>query len=171
MRKIIFLESLLALFLLISIASVSAVQLDKETIDPEYSFTLSVDKTSLGYIIETELVYINGEENYLMVGDTGCNIYNGNDELVWTSYEDEGPETGIGKGSKITTTNIWTKTDSERDYVEPGTYKIMGVAGFYEDDECTETFTEPQFVDIEKIKTKNVFLSFLFKFFKPIFSF
>jgi len=171
MKKTIFLESLLTVFLLISIAGASAVQLDKKTNDPEYSFTLNIVKKAIGYILESELTYIDGEDNYLTIGDTGCDIYNEDEELVWTSYKDEGPVTGLGKGAKITTTNIWTKTDSKGNPVETGTYKIIGVAGIYEDGECAETYTEPQFIDVEKVKTKNLFYNFLFKFFIPLFSF
>ena len=166
-KKII--SSLIILIFMLSMNSAVAIQLKNTTNDPDYTFTLSVNKNFLGYVLKTEIINTGGE-GYLLFGDIGCEIYDEEDNLVWTSYENEGPETGIGKDAKITTTNVWTGEDINGNNVEKGTYKIIGKAAYYYDNNNFKTIeTEPEFLEIEQAKSKSFFFNFLVNILNKIF--
>ncbi len=168
-RKILSILIIL-IFLMLSISNVAAIHINNTNNDPDYTFTLSVNKNFLGYVITTEIVNVGGGENYLIFGDIGCEIYDEEDNLVWTSYENQGPETGIGKDAKITTTNIWTGEDINGNQVEKGTYKIIGKAAYYQDNNNYITIeTEPDFIEYEKIKAKVFLVTFIADFLNRFF--
>ena len=166
-KKII--SSLIILIFMLSMNSAVAIQLKNTTNDPDYTFTLSVNKIFLGYVLKTEIINTGGE-GYLLFGDIGCEIYDEEDNLVWTSYDNEGPEIGIAKDAKITNTNIWNEKDLNGDQVKKGSYKIIGKAAYYYDNYNYMTIeTEPEFIEIEQTKLKSVFFNFLLNFLNNIF--
>jgi hypothetical protein len=150
------------------IPCVSSIELIKENNNSDITLTLNVEKKRLGWHITTTLE--NNGNDWIFVekdgyGDIGCVIYNEEDNKVWYTYDpDSGSTWQIGPGATYESFTIWTGADMDKNELPKGTYKIVGKAGYFEGDEYIPLETNPDFAEVAKAKTKNIFLNNIYVF-------
>ena len=150
------------------IPCVSSIELIKENNNPDITLTLNVEKKTLGWHITTTL--LNNGNDWIFVekdgyGDIGCVIYDEEDNKVWYTYDPgNGSTWQIGPGATYESFTIWTGVDMDKNELPKGTYKIVGKAGYFEDNNYITLETDPDFAEVTKAKTKNIFLNNIYVF-------
>ena len=139
---------------------VSSLQLIKESNVVDVSLTLTVEKKTLGWHITT-LLTNNGDE-WIYVekdgyGDIGCEIYDGENNEVWSTYTPEyGSTWQIGPGATYESFTIWTGTDMDNNKLPEGTYTIIGKAGYFIGNEYVPLETDSYSVEVSNAKAKSI---------------
>ena len=163
MKKKIISIILVLISITIFTQSISAVKLNTKNSEPDITFELTVEEKMIGYKIKTELIYNGGDLNWLYITDSGCEIYNEEDQIVWSSYDPQGAENVIGIGTKVSTTNIWTKIYQNGKKVPKGDYRIVGKVQYQDDDTFIPIETNSYTVKITKAKIKPIFYNNILK--------
>jgi len=155
----------LVFLMLVSLPAISSIKISDNN---EIDFSINVEKKALGWHITVTLV--NEGDNWLYVekngyGDIGCVIYDEGDNEIWWTYDpDNGGDWQIGPGATYESFTIWTGTHMDRTKVPKGSYKIVGKAGYFENNEYVPLETEDHSVQVEKAKTKFfLYNNFLFR--------
>jgi hypothetical protein len=168
MRKNKFVLLFLLVLMILFLPTICSSKIVNESNDYDVSLTMTVEKKALGWYITTTLV--NNGDNWIYVekdgyGDIGCVIYDDEDNPVWWTYEpDEGEHWQIGPDAVYESFTIWSGTYLDRTKVPKGNYKIVGKAGYFEGNQYVPLETEDYSVQVEKAKTKNVFINnFIFR--------
>jgi len=79
----------------------------------------------------------------------------------------------IGPNAEYQSISFWRGQDFDGNYVEKGTYKIVGVSGYFKDNNYIRIETDPQFLEVTKSKSISNFGIFywIFERFFPNISF
>lgn len=151
---------------MLSVPSISSLELIKENNNSDIALTLTVEKKMLGWHITTTLVN-NGNDWFFVekggYGDIGCVIYDEEENKVWYTYDpDNGSSWQIGPGATYESFTIWTGADMDKNELPKGTYQIVGKAGYFEGDEYIPLETGPEIVERQKTKSA-LYNSFILK--------